>query len=394
VTAKDQPFPPTLPVEVPDERIIYTRWINVNKPAEIVFGGRQSITVRGLESRGYLGSGETRLRRLYRHLYKRFVSFPDDQIGWFPFACTAASQLLKKWKPDVIYASAMPFTSLLVAHRLSKKYSIPWVADLRDLWVDHQNYKHYGWRRVVEEKVERRTLSSAAGLVTVSEPLAEVLRRKYTAPVSLVLNGFDYSDYPEALEPVNRDRKVRIVYTGTIYEGKQDIEPLFQAIAGMESRDQVRVILYGRYLQAARRLAAKYEIESLVQAHEAMPYQDALRAQREADVLLLLLWNDLRERGIYTGKLFEYIGAGRPILAVGPANNVAADLIAERKVGVVVQSPADIAGQLQKWVVQKGFGGAISPAPPNAGLGLSREEQARKLERFLLDIVTGKASTS
>lgn len=73
-----------------------------------------------------------------------------------------------------------------------------------------------------------------------------------------------------------------------------------------------------RYWQLARRLAAQYALQSIVQVHDSIPYKEALRAQREADVLLLLLWNDPREKGIYTGKLFEYIGAGRPILAIGP----------------------------------------------------------------------------
>ena len=392
VTAKDQPFPPTLQTEVPSERVSYTRWINVNKPAEILFGGRHSVSVRGLESHGHLQSGEKYLRRLYRTLYKRFVSFPDDQIGWVPFAYKEASQLLEKWKPHVICASAMPFTSLLIAYKLSSRYSIPWVADMRDLWVDNHNYKYSGWRRIVEEKVERRILSSAAGLVTVSEPLADVLRKKYGRSVSIVLNGFDHNDYPSDDEMTSPGRTLNMIYTGIIYEGKQDIAPLFQSLAKMGSRDSFRVKLYGRYLQHVRRLAAQYDIQSIVQVNESIPYKEALRAQRQADVLLLLLWNDPREKGIYTGKLFEYIGAGRPILAIGPSDNVAADLIWERNIGVVFQDPADISEQLHKWIVQKQVNGAIPSVPLGAGVGLSREDQTRQLERVLLGIVTGKAA--
>ena len=147
-----------------------------------------------------------------------------------------------------------------------------------------------------------------------------------------------------------------------------------------------------RYLQHVRRLAAQYDIQSIVQVNESIPYKEALRAQRQADVLLLLLWNDPREKGVYTGKLFEYIGAGRPILAIGPSDNVAAELIVERKAGIVLQRPTDIAEQLQKWIVQKQVSGAIPPLPLDAGTGLSREEQTRQLERVLLGIVTGKAA--
>lgn len=302
--------------------------------------------------------------------------------------------MLENWKPHVICASAMPFTSLLIAYKLSSRYSIPWVADLRDLWVDNHNYKYSGWRRILEEKVEQRILSSAAGLITVSEPLADVLKKKYGRPVSIVLNGFDHNDYPSDAEMTSPGRTLNMVYTGIIYEGKQDIAPLFQSLANMGSRDSFRVKLYGRYLQHARRLVAQYDIQSIVEVNEPIPYKEALRAQRQADVLLLLLWNDPREKGVYTGKLFEYIGAGRPILAIGPSDNVAADMILERNLGMVFQDPADISEQLQKWIVQKQVSGAIPPLPLDAGTGLSREEQTRHLERVLLEIVRAKMPTN
>lgn len=392
ISARDQPFPATLPIEVPEARVLYTKWVNVNKPAELVFGGRKSVAVRGLDARGTLRSGETVLRRLYRRLYKRFISFPDDQVGWFPYAYNAAARCIERWKPDVICASAMPFTSLLIAHRLSRRYTIPWVADLRDLWVDHQNYKYAGWRRAIEGRLERRILTSATGLVTVSEPLAAVLRTKYTGPVSVVMNGFDPDDYPDDSHRPKGSPIVRIAYTGMIYEGKQRLEPLFEALAGMPRRDHVRVTLYGRYLELARRMAAAYAMESLVEVHDAIPYRDSLRVQRESDVLLLLLWSDPREKGVYTGKLFEYIGAGRPILAIGPADNVAADLIAERAAGVVLQDAGDIRRQLERWIDIKQGGAVIPPTSKDAGLGLSREEQARRFERVLLDAMQLAAS--
>jgi hypothetical protein len=81
-------------------------------------------------------------------------------------------------------------------------------------------------------------------------------------------------------------------------------------------------------------------------------------------------------------------------LAIGPPNNVAAELIVERKAGIVLQGPTDIAEQLQKWIVQKQVSGAIPPLPLDAGTGLSREEQTRHLERVLLEIVTAKMPTN
>jgi hypothetical protein len=93
---------------------------------------------------------------------------------------------------------------------------VPWVGELRDLWTDNHYYTFPTWRRVLETWIERRTLRTAAGLVTVSEPLAQMLRLRYDMPVCVVLNGFDPADYPpvQRLQP---DRFLRIVYTGNVY---------------------------------------------------------------------------------------------------------------------------------------------------------------------------------
>ena len=113
----------------------------------------------------------------------------NGHFGWFPFAYLAARRLLNKWKPDVIYASGLPFTAFLIAHWLSVQNQIPWVAELRDLWADNPTYPE--WRRDIEGHWERSILGSASGLVTVSDPLAASLREKYDMPVIVSFNGFD-----------------------------------------------------------------------------------------------------------------------------------------------------------------------------------------------------------
>ncbi|MDT2276280.1 hypothetical protein P7H20_17595 [Paenibacillus larvae] len=91
----------------------------------------------------------------------------------------------------------------------------------------------------------------------------------------------------------------------------------------------VRLYMYGKYLDKIRQSAAHFGVSEQVKVSGSVGYKEALRLQTEADILLLLLWTDRQEKGIYTGKLFEYIGSRRPILAVGPGENVAADLIRE-----------------------------------------------------------------
>lgn len=382
VSAADQPLQPTLPLEIPQQNVVYTKWLNLNRPVEWALGGRKRVAAEGFVARG-------RSRRLLNRLgslYKSAIHVPDGQIGWYPYAVQAASRMVEEHRPDLIFATAMPFTSLLVAHRLWRKYAIPWVAELRDLWTDNPYDEWPRWRGWLERRLERRVLSSACGMVTVSDPLAEVLRKKYGTETEVVLNGFDPEDYPKAQERPADDDCLRIVYTGMIYEGRRDPAPLFEALRRLgPSAARVRVDFYGRYLDVARRQAAQHGVTDQVEIHSSVAYSESLGIQRSSDVLLLLLWDDPRERGVYTGKLFEYFGARRPILALGPKDNVAAALIKRRGAGFVSNDPSAIANQLRQWIREKDDRGSIPATSEEALFGLSRGEQASRLERFLLN---------
>ncbi len=388
LTANDQPYTPSLPVEIPEEQVERTPWLNVNRPAELLFGGRRAVADRGLVARGTVRPLVESIRWIYRHAYKQWVGFPDDYIGWFPFAVRAGSRLMQAWHPDVLYASAMPYTSLLVAAWLARRFQTPWVAELRDLWVDFHRYRFGSVRRRLEEVLERRVLSSASALVTVSEPLATTLRTKYEKPTAVVLNGFDSEEGAAAEEARKSDPELlRIVYTGMIYEGRQDPSPLFAALQMMGADAQrVRVEFYGRYLEAARESAARMGLTNVV-VDGQVPHGESLRLQRHADVLLLLLWTDLAERGVYTGKLFEYIGAGRPILAVGPSGSVASELILQRRLGCVCADAYMIRQQLAQWIAEKRQYGSLAAPPDEAQEGLTREAQTRRLDEFLRVVI-------
>jgi glycosyltransferase involved in cell wall biosynthesis len=161
ITAGEQPMDASLPLELLPEKVIYTKWLNVNWMAQAAAGGREHAAKHGNDPKGPMRSVLMTLRTAYKHTYKRLVSFPDDQIGWMPYACRAAARLIKDWRPDVILGSGWPMTSLIVAHRVAGKFRIPWVAELRDLWMDNHYYLWNGLRMKVEGMVERRVLKSA-----------------------------------------------------------------------------------------------------------------------------------------------------------------------------------------------------------------------------------------
>jgi glycosyltransferase involved in cell wall biosynthesis len=379
LTSRDQPFPATLPLEVPEQNVIYSRYLNVRKPIEGALGERAHAAVSNKPDHS-----EGALKQLLGFLVRTFVYFPDANIGWLPYATRDLSKLIGSWKPELILASSPPPTGLLVAHHVAKKYKVPWVADLRDLWVDHQYYNQPHGRQLIEEKLERHVFSSATAFVTVSEPLADTLRRKYGKPTAVVLNGFDPADYPRAPLTISGNDELKILYTGVIYRGRQDPSPLFKALKllGDDAR-KIKVVFYGSFLGGVLDLAARHGVEHLVEVNSPVPYRESLRMQTEADLLLLLLWTDKDERGVYTGKLFEYVGARRPILALGGEDNVAADFIQERSAGTVLADPGRIAAHLLQCLQQKRSTGSVPAPPERAAVGVTREDQVEVLENFL-----------
>ena len=382
----------TLPVEIAADRITYTRWLMPPWPVRRAFGRTPEPASAPGNGGGEPGKRPELLllRRAARAGMKliRTLYFPDMDIGWLPFALTAARRVLTGWKPDVILASASPVTSLIAAHRISRRHHVPWVGDLRDLWTDNHCYEYPVWRRRIEERLERRVLSSAAGLVTVSEPLAETLRAKFGRPTTVILNGFDPSDYPCSLAALPRSDGLRIVYTGTIRPGRQTPAPLFEALRRLGPvADKVRVAFYGAPGAFVHEAASRYGVADLVEINAVVSHREVLRRQSEADVLLHLLWTDPEQPGVYNAKLFEYLGARRPILGVGYIGNVAAELIRARCAGVTLDDPVRILTQLEQWIRQKEETGRIPDLDAAATAGLSREEQTKVLEGFLEQVL-------
>jgi glycosyltransferase involved in cell wall biosynthesis len=403
LAARDLPYPPLLRLEIPADRVRYAKRFDVNGLPKLLAGlrnkGKAADGTPAGNGADAKASGPQKAQRsplgevLHRlvEVYQDVTNWPDPQIGWLPYAVADGKAMLKEWRADLIYATVPPLTGLLVARRLARKFRIPWIAEFRDLWVDHPYYDEPAWRRPLERMQERRVLRDVGGLVTVSDTWRDLLQSRFRKPTITVLNGFDPDDYPADALPADGSRDaLSIVYTGTLYPGRRDPTPLFEAVARLgEKARRIRIKLYGADPATVSSLAEKAGIGSQVEAHAAVTYDRVIALQRAADVLLMLRWNDPSERGIVPGKLFEYVGARRPILCLGYGEGDVPDLMRKRALGLVSEDPAAIAAQLESWLEQKQLHGEVAPLANAARNGLSRGDQFRALEDFM-SAVAGK----
>jgi len=178
-----------------------------------------------------------------------------------------------------------------------------------------------------------------------------------------------------------------------LYEGKRDPTPLFRAVRSLGDKGKrIDVSFFGSDGSLARQLARTAGVEEQVRTFGEIPYEEALDAQAGADLLLLLLWNKPGEEGVLPGKLFEYMGATRPVLAVGTSRGATADLIKSRSLGLASSDPARIAEQLERWLKEKKEMGRVAPIPLDAVRDYDRRTQTQRLAAFL-ESVAGQTAT-
>jgi glycosyltransferase involved in cell wall biosynthesis len=391
-----------LSLEIPRANVIYTPWTDVDRMLENALA-RMSGRVGRADSPDGAATGTSNpeaaaapaeppaWRKVLRRLYQEIVRLPDNRAGWIAPALKAGDEMIAAWRPDVIYATAPPPTSLVVANRLSRRHRIPWIAEFRDLWSEHPYYEYSAARRFLDRMWDQRVLTRAAAIVTVSPIWRPRLEARYGRPAITAMNGFVIEDFPERPPVVpETDGPLRIVYTGHIYQGHRDPTPLFDALRRLRSKpSDVVVEFLGSGVEGLRRLAADAGVPDLVRILKPVDHRQSLAIQVHADVLLHLQWCDPKEEGTIAGKIFDYLGARRPILGIALEDSVVAKILHERSAGLATNDPAKIAEQVSTWLQAKRAGG-VQPLPASASAGLDRATQFKKMVE-LLSTVAGQA---
>jgi len=226
-------------------------------------------------------------------------------------------------------------------------------------------------------------------LISVSEGWAKQLHELHSKETSVIPNGFDEEDY---LDNVPLTTKFTITYTGNIYQGKRDPTLRFEAVAqlmqkGVISASNFGVRFFGNSIsKTISPLVKRYNLQSLVKMQETIPFIESVKRQMESTILLLLSWNDPRDKDTYTGKVFEYLGARRPILATAYKTGVIDKLLQETKTGVVANDTGAIKDILLRWLTEWQQSGRITSCWNPDAVSISkytRREGARKLAGLL-----------
>lgn len=285
---------------------------------------------------------------------RRTLFIPDARMGWIPFAARTARRVAKETGALVLYSTAPPYSTHVAARNVHRATGIPWVADFRDSWVDWLSApKRRGLPRRIDEGLEGSVLAEASAVVTVSEGVAADLASRHPGTRDdrwhVIHNGFDPADFegtaPDRLG-APADTFV-LTYSGTLY-GPRDPQTLMDALDIMAATGhplvrRLRLHFVGRVADPIRlRIRASGVAES-ARFLDYVPHERAVSLASGSDALLLIVDDVPQSAGILTGKLFEYIGLERPILALAP-DGEAATIV--RELGGRHVRPRDVDGMV------------------------------------------------
>jgi len=395
-------FEQTLVPEISEDKIHFVDFVDINSIPEKVKSFLKSLwpKTKNISSQGNKKEILPQNPSPYKEsaiskLYRRLTNVPDNLIGWYPSAVRAGREMFQHWSPDIIFCTVPPFTPLLVASRLARIIDVPWVADYRDLWSDHAYYSETGPRRAVDRFLEGHALKNCSGLITVTNTWAEHLKKCRSKPVQFAMNGFDPHDF-EVLEDGDFDpEKITLIYAGLLYGRKRDPSALFEALGRLgKAAENYKILFFtpnGRedLDDIQTEIIEKYNLDNIIEFSPYILQKELLKIQKTVDLLMLLRWDDPKEDGVIAGKLFEYIGCGKPILSIGSTTGEAADIIRDNDFGFLSNDPDEIAGYLRDAYDQKMTAKGKNLDNPNREK-FKRSIQFKKIEDFMAKLVQEK----
>jgi glycosyltransferase involved in cell wall biosynthesis len=283
------------------------------------------------------------LVRLRAGTIGRRLLLPDENVTWNATAIPKAISIARSEGIDVVLTTSPPGSVHLIGAAVQKATGAKWVADLRDSIALHAHRSSEGIGARAKQKaragVAHLVARNADAIVCAAESIAvEIRGLDPRGPVVTIANGCDFDDFA-GIEYARADR-FRLTHAGSFF-GKRDPRPFLRALAESGLQD-VTVRFVGDFRPGDREFMESLGLADRVELIDYVPRRESLRLQRDSDALLLLIPEaGGRGRGVLSGKVFEYLAAERPVLAVVPEDGAAAELIRNTGAGVVA-GPEDV----------------------------------------------------
>jgi len=289
---------------------------------------------------GFANESNPGLLQLVSRFIRGNFFVPDARKGWNRFAFKKACEIIEKENIETVITSSPPHSTQLIGLKLKKKYKIQWIADLRDPWTDIYYYKqmfHLPIIKRYDKYLERKVLEGADNLLVVSNDIRELFASKSRFDIfdkiQILPNGFDEDDFDASINP---DLSFfTITYTGTLADS-YPIDSFLNAYKRIISKYEdvkFRFRYFGKPSENLFHKIKKLDLLDNFVLEGYVSHNESVNSLLKSNILLLIIPDVEKNKGILTGKLFEYLGSCRKILCIGPVDGDAAKIIQECSAG-------------------------------------------------------------
>lgn len=273
---------------------------------------------------------------------------PDARKFWINPSIAFLNDYLLKNKVDYVISSGPPHSMHLIAAGLKKKHpSLPWVADFRDPWTNIDFYEKLMLTPLADAKhhrLEKQVLLESDCVLSIGQAMSDEFKAMYVAAggtslskFEVITNGYDQEDV--LLTAPKKDARFSIAHIGTLVKDRNP-NVLWQVLSKLckdqaSFADQLEIKLVGKVDLFVKEEIEKFGLSKYVRKIDYLPHNEVMVEQQRSRVLLLLVNNTKNAKGILTGKVFEYMAAKCPILAIGPVDGELATILHETGTGAI-----------------------------------------------------------
>lgn len=259
--------------------------------------------------------------------FSKYVYIPDSKVKWTNQAYKKASELLKKETFDVIMVSCPPFSTFVLAAKLKREFDVPLFVDYRDLWINLAANRNISpIHKLKNKKLEYDALKAADKVVVVNRKIKEKMLLTYPfltfEDIMIIPNGYDPDDLKYIKPSIREDNKFRITYSGVFNEYASPIYFLSAFKKIVEERPEIAKNIELHFIGCLRKenlkLIEKLNISKYIYCHGSKDHKESLQFIFDSDILWMMVENQKNAYTISGGRLYEYFGSQKPIIACVP----------------------------------------------------------------------------
>jgi glycosyltransferase involved in cell wall biosynthesis len=285
-----------------------------------------------IPSAGFASNGKSGIKgKILRFIRGNFF-IPDPRKGWNKHAFRKACEIIDNEDIKHIITTSPPHSTQLVGLKLKRKYpGLRWIADLRDPWTDIYYYDQFYptfISKVVDRKYEYNVLKSADKIITVGKSLKELYGSKLkgiAGKLEVITNGFDEDDFKELSQI--KPKNFTISYIGTLSDA-YPVEGFLDALQSFQAKEYgYKLRFIGTVSPRQKKQVESKTLNGNVEFIQYVNHSTAIKYMMDSSLLLLIIPDHKSNKSIITGKIFEYIASGKPVICLGPEDGDAAEIL-------------------------------------------------------------------